>query len=150
MKTRSRLPHLAVVVAFVMCSLVLGGTDASASSEELFKSPSGKINCGYFPAGFGEVASVSCEVSSYYGKVAPRPKDCDVDWVASGFIDKKGKVSTWGCQGDTIAGIDTKVIAYGTTWSKDGFKCASSTAGMRCTHKNGRGFSVSRSAVTKF
>lgn len=150
MKTPSRLQLLPSLVAVVLGSVVAGHSPASAASAELFKSPSGNINCAYFPPPIVKAAMVTCEVSTFSGKAAPRPDDCDLDWVASATVDRSGKVSTWSCQGDTIAGANTKVIAYGSTWSKDVFKCVSSVAGMRCTHKNGHGFSINRTAVTKF
>jgi hypothetical protein len=151
MTTISRLQFaLPLLVAAVLGSVSVGGSPASAASSELFKSPSGNINCAYFPPPIAKVAVVTCEVSTFSGKAAPRPDDCDLDWVASATVGRTGKVSAWSCQGDTIAGANTKAIAYGATWSKDGFTCVSSAAGMRCSAKNGHGFSVSKTAVTKF
>ena len=127
------------------------GASANAAGQiELFKSPSGNINCGYLPSEVSNPPVVTCEVSAYNGKIAPRPDDCDVDWVASGSVNAKGKVRIWSCQGDTIASPNSKVIAYGATWTKGVFACSSSASGMRCTHKNGQGFSLSSRAVSKF
>ncbi len=144
------MPVVSLFLALVLGAFPLRSVAASAASAELFKSPSGNINCAYFPPPIVKTAVVTCDVSTFSGKGAPRPDDCDLDWVASATVDRTGRVTTWSCQGDTIAGANTKAIAYGSTWSKEGFKCASSAAGMRCTAKNGHGFSVSRTTVTKF
>ena len=123
---------------------------ADAASMEVFKTPSGNISCAYIPPPISTSAVMTCEVRSYSGKVATRPKDCDLDWVPTATVDKFGKVSTWSCQGDTLSSPDANALAYGATWKRGVFTCVSSISGVRCSHKNGHGFTVSRSAIAKF
>jgi hypothetical protein len=43
------------------------------------------------------------------------------------------------------------VLAYGSTWTRGGFTCKSTTAGMTCwANSNKLGFTISRSTVTRY
>ncbi len=130
-------------------------TTRPAEAPYLFRSPSGNVNCAYFPAD-GDIfmsATLTCEVLRYTGTVPRRPADCDLDWVASASMTATSKAaSLWSCQGDTIAGgPDTPVLAYGKSVTRGPFKCTSSTSGIRCERTRSRiGFSVGSKAVTRF
>jgi hypothetical protein len=131
---------------------------AAASSSDrpyLFRSPTGNINCAYFPAD-GDVfpvATVSCEVLRFTGTPAKRPNDCDLDGVASATLTaRNAPAALWSCQGDTIAGgPDTPTLAYGKSITRNVFRCSSSSAGIRCDNiVTKRGFQVSSRSVTRF
>lgn len=126
-----------------------------AQRPYLFRSPSGNINCAYFPADGDsfDVAIVSCEVLRFTGKAPKPPVDCDLDWVASATVRAdRSRASLWSCQGDTIAGgPGTPTLAYGASVTRGPFRCSSSTAGIRCENTaSRRGFSLSSKSVTGF
>jgi hypothetical protein len=113
-----------------------------------FASPTGNIICF---ASVGEHAArehgfVECEIKS--GLVPPPPRlGCELD--QRGVVVGSTGSPRLSCRSDpTPAGLDEQIptLAYGTTWAGFGVSCVSRETGVRCTNRDGHGFSVAREA----
>jgi hypothetical protein len=122
--------------------LVLQGAPLRASTVVEFRSPSGGIGCEQ------DDQFLRCDVTGGVVPLPPQPKSCQLDWGQGLEMGRRGR-ATVVCAGDTALG-GTIVVRYGTTWRRDGFSCASSTDGMRCTNTVGHGFFISRGGAHTF
>lgn len=52
--------------------------------------------------------------------------------------------ATASCAGDTVYNPRARILAYGETWRRGGFRCTSRTAGLTCTNRSDHGFFLSR------
>jgi hypothetical protein len=137
-----RLPLVAVVL------LVLIGPASAATTVFLqFRTPSANIGCGY-SSGPG-AASLRCDILSGLKPRPPKPRGCDLDWGFGYELSPTGRAQTV-CAGDTAVDRRAKVLRYGQKWSRSGFTCASSVAGLRCRNRSGHGFFLSRGHSYRF
>ncbi len=97
-------------------------TSANASDFEQFRTPSGNIGCVY---GDG---SLRCDIRSRIVPAPPKPKGCDLDWGGGYGLHKTGRAYVI-CAGDTAIDPHSRMIAYGTTWQRGAFRCASRLEG---------------------
>jgi hypothetical protein len=114
------------------------------------ETPSGNIQCDY---GYGgsSAAYLRCGVRSGLRPPEPRPPGgCGVDSGYAGrrvFMRATGPARPEPCEGDagpfTERGV-ARVLAYGTNWSRAGFRCSSAFTGLTCRNRSGHGFFLSR------
>ncbi len=110
-----------------------------------FRSPTGNISCALVAT----PATLFCSItqSSYRLRLQARcmrPDGSGVDW--HGFelgAVRKGAVT---CSGGALVMGDVRytTAAYGTTWRRGPFRCASARTGVRCHSASGHGLFVSR------
>jgi hypothetical protein len=132
----------------------LAAAAPAAATTSYFETPSKNIVCGYFTAP-GTPATLQCGVASGLRPPAPKPatacRDTDPasNRVALGAADKPYGF----CSGDVgvlaLAGR-ANVLAYGKTWQKGPFRCASETTGLTCKNTAGHGFFLSRQSWRSF
>ena len=120
----------------------------AAGSLIFFQSPSGNAHCA-IDTEDGSTHFASCELASFTGKPPARPSDCDLDWVPGASVSSSGRVSVFGCQGDTMRSPDNPKLAYGKSIKRGEFTCTSAQIGITCKVKSGRGFLVSRAVIKK-
>lgn len=142
--------RIAVLAVTVLLAGVAGATARGAASVYLmFKTPSGNIGCGYASIDATIPASLRCDIRSGLKPSPLRPQNCDLDFGDSMAMRKTG-LATYVCHGDTVLDPRARVLAYGKTWARDGFKCLSQTTGLRCSNLSGHGFFLSRERSYRF
>ena len=129
---------LAAFVAALTASLLLGVADAEAAT--FFRTPSGNIGCVYDGSSGG---SLRCDIRSGLVPKPPRPRGCTVDWGDSLSLGRRGRARVT-CHGDTVLLPGARVLRYGQTWRRNGFRCVSRTTGLTCRNPAGNGFFLSR------
>jgi hypothetical protein len=131
------LPLLAVALGWV--------AGAQAATIPGFRSPSGNISCALVAT----PATLFCSItqSSYAQRLEARclrPDGSGVDW--HGFelgAARKGAVTCSG--GALVMGtIRYTTAAYGTTWRRGPFRCASARGGITCRAAANHGLFISR------
>lgn len=136
--------RLAVVAALLLALAV----PASAAAVLIqFRTPSANIGCGY-SSGPGR-ASLRCDILSGLKPRPPKPRGCQQDWGFGYALSPTGRTQAV-CAGDTAVDKRARVLRYGQKWSRSGFTCASSFAGLRCTNRSGHGFFLSRGHSYRF
>jgi hypothetical protein len=122
---------------------------ARAAGDAYFKTPSGNIVCQYLPGPKDMPrASLGCVIKSKLKPPPPR-RTCQEGGYAGDRVDmySTGPVSVPLCAGDYGAYLYVdvaRVLGYGKTWSRDGFRCTSAETGLTCRNKSGHGFFLSR------
>lgn len=114
-------------------------------AASLFHTPSGNIGCDYMPAQFGQPATLRCDIGS---GLVPKPTSTPAHhctplggaWIAM-IVTDHGPARP-ACVNDAFG--PGRAIAYGQTWKRQGFACASAITGLRCSAPSGYGFFVSR------
>src|ERR1700694_276392 len=108
-----------------------------------FRTPSKNIYCLYNSADSTTPAFLRCDIRSHLHP-APRPHNC-VEGVygESVGMTKTGTAHVL-CISDTTYNATAHVLAYGTSWTRDGFRCTSRAIGLTCTNSRGHGFFLSR------
>ena len=139
----------ALLVAAVTC-LTLGVPSGGAGELELsaFRMPSGNVGCMYAKFA-GQPAFLRCDILSGIKPLPPKPRACELDWGTAIGLNRTGRARLM-CVGDTAYDPRARVLAYGTTWRRNGFTCTSRTTGLRCSNLSGRGFKLSRQRSTRF
>ena len=54
------------------------------------------------------------------------------------------------CAGDTTADPSARVVGYGKTWARGGFRCESRRRGLTCENAADHGFFLSSSSWRRF
>ena len=145
----------ALIAALAAALLALGGPAVSfAGTSSYFETPSKNIVCGFF-TGAGVPTLLECGVAS--GLVPPAPKPaagCHVVDPASNRVRLNPTGRTYGfCSGDVGVLAEqgmAPTLAYGTTWHKGPYSCASALDGLTCRNSSGRGFFLSRQSWHSF
>jgi Family of unknown function (DUF6636) len=138
-----RQARIWLVAASLVAVSALAARPASAD-DSFFRSPTGNIGCVYAP----DLGTLRCDVRDGVKPLPPMPKSCEYDWGQGFWLHKTGQ-ATIVCAGDTALGVGA-VLQYGSSWSRDGFSCASSSSGFRCKNSSGRGFFISRGEAYRF
>jgi hypothetical protein len=136
--------------AAVVCCAALAGSAHARGSDAFvtFRTPSGNIGCGY-SSGTGST-SLRCDIASGLKPRPHRPKKCThLAWGDSYTMNSRSR-AVLTCHGDTVIIKGSKVIAYGKTWSRGGFKCWSRTTGLRCRNASRHGWFLSRRHSYRF
>jgi hypothetical protein len=112
-----------------------------------FATPTGNIICF---ASARQGGYVECAIKS--GLVPQPPRDgCELD--QPGLTLASTGLAKPTCRSDpTPAWFDKLIpaLAYGTTWAGFGVSCLSQTTGLRCTNRDGHGFSLARESWATF
>ena len=130
-----------------VAALALAGT-AVADLAIPFRTPSGNIGC-YYTSNRDLRASLRCDIRSGLKPRPPKPRNCPLDWGDSYELAPTGR-ALYTCHGDTAIDPTSRVLKYGTRWSRGGFTCASRKAGLRCSNRSGHGFFLSRAHSFRF
>ena len=133
---------LAIAVAAIVTA-GCGSADETVTNLTGFTSPTGNIGC------YIDRKSVRCDIGDRDWEPPRAPKSCDLDWGNAFNLRATGHASRL-CVGDTAVDPRSPTLAYGRTWSRGGFTCKASTAGLRCTNRSGHGFFLSRSSQRLF
>jgi hypothetical protein len=114
---------------------------AQNPTPDNFVTPSGNIFCALVG---DKNNNLRCEIGTFLAPLLPQPYEgyCEFDWGAGLLLSVNGKAEVL-CVSDTIAG-SKNVLAYGQTWSKNGFQCTSQPQGLTCKNASGKGFFLSR------
>lgn len=140
----------AVVWLLAAAAPTAGAALARPSAYVAFRTPSGNIGCAYSSAFAGQPAYLRCDIRSGLHHPTPgRPARCDLDYGDSVGLRRSGRASLV-CHGDTVFSPHARVLAYGTSWRRDGFTCRSQAAGLRCSNLSGHGFFLSRERWSTF
>lgn len=128
-----------VLLIALLLAVAVPGRAGAASAY--FETPSRNIACGWFSQ-FG--GSLRCEIASLLRPMPRRPSSCDVDWGYGISMGRTGRARVL-CAGDTVRRAGkVRILGYGWTWQRGGFRCTSSRAGLRCVNVSGHGFFLSR------
>jgi hypothetical protein len=97
---------------------------------------------------------VHCGIHSKL-KPAPPRRACAEGGYAGDRVNLQatGRVDVPSCAGDPGAFVGeeaARVLAYGTTWSGGGLRCASAETGLTCRNTSGHGFFLSRERWRSF
>ena len=133
--------------AVALAAMLAGSAHAKGSTIVSFVTPSGNIGCVY-SSGIGP-RSLRCDIASGLKPRPSRPRSCSLDWGDSYTLNARGRAHLT-CHGDTAILPGSKVLAYGTPWSRGGFVCLSRSTGLRCKNRGGRGFVLSREHSSRF
>jgi hypothetical protein len=131
------------LVTLAVAVLSAGAAQGRSAVFLFFRTPSGNIGCVYGSAEAGFRTQLRCDIRSGLLPRPPRPARCDLEYGDSYELRRTGRASLV-CHGDTVFDPRARVLAYGAVWSRDGFRCSSQEAGLRCTNRSGHGFFLSR------
>ena len=111
-----------------------------------FHTPSGNIGCAYSADPSFGGPSLRCDILS---GLKPKPKRaCSLD--LTGFSLRPTGRAGVVCAGDTAVDRRSPLLGYGKRWSRGGFTCTSSKAGLRCRNRSAHGFFLSRTRSYRF
>jgi len=137
-----------MILAVAVSAALAMGASAATGGSGFFKTPSGKIVCGW---GTGGTPSAFIECGVLPDLKPPIPKSgsaCQhLDYVGNRVgLAVTGKVQLLPCAGDAgpfAAPANAPVLHYGKTWSAGGISCKEATSGLTCRNKSGHGFFLS-------
>ena len=136
---------LSLLISTVV-ALALAVSASAAGSLPGFRSPTGNIKCYYNPAGLtsrGVTPVVRCSLdhADYAKKLQQR---CEAgDW--HGFtLTPKGRPLLFCPGGATGDHPVYTTLAYGKSWQRGPFTCASRVTGVTCRNHTGHGLFISR------
>jgi hypothetical protein len=138
---------VALMGRFVLLAAVLAGVAAASASGGAatylsFRTPSGNIYCAY-SSGLGQPTSLRCDIRSHL-RPAPKPHRCVEGVYGESVGMSRTSRAAVLCISDTVVDPRARVLAYGTTWSRGGFRCVSRSTGLTCTNARGHGWFLSR------
>lgn len=136
---------LAAALGLIVATAVTAQAATAGSKADVivfFRTPSRNIGCAYAKLA-GEPASLRCDVLSGFKPTPPRPRGCDLDWAYAVVMNKTGRPRHL-CAGDTAVDPRARILPYGATWSRDGFRCVSGATGLTCRNLSGHGWFLSR------
>ncbi len=122
--------------------------DLQANDYVTFRTPSRNIFCAYSVL-TDEPAYLRCEIRSGIKPMPARPQNPECVWGRAVGMRKAGRPS-YLCISDTVFDPQAKTLAYGSTWSRNGFRCSSQPAGLSCRNAAGHGFFLSREQTRLF
>jgi len=144
--------RMTAVAALVLAVAAGSATAAgSAGKSGFFKTPDGKIYCGW-GTGPGAKGFVVCGI--WKGFLKPKPKNTctHIDYAGNRIaFNATGKAKIERCAGDAGPFANrkgAKVIRYGAGWHMGGMSCISQRKAMQCTNKSKHGFLIS--AIQKY
>ena len=139
---------LAVVIA-TAATIVLalapaaGAAGVRTATIISFRTPSKNIYCQY-AAGLGSPPYLRCDIRSGLHNPAPGPHRCVEGVYGQSVGMTKTAAARVLCISDTTYNPQARVLAYGRSWSFNGFRCVSRSSGLTCTNARGHGFFLSR------
>ena len=140
-------PLAAGVVAcavFVAAAAAAAAAGAPAPAAEVhFRPPSTAIGC------VADATYLRCDIRGGIKPLPPAPARCRLDWGVGFSLGPTG-IAGVECAGDTVLSSQAVVVPYGTTWHRNGFRCASRSSGLRCTNAGGHGFLIGNQSSYRF
>jgi hypothetical protein len=137
-----------LLVVFAATLTLVLASPAAADLAIPFRTPSGNIGC-YYTSTRGLRSALRCDIRSGLKPSPPRPKSCALDWGDSYTLAPTGRTRLT-CHGDTAIDPTSRVLRYGTRWSRGGFTCTSRKSGLRCSNRSRHGFLLSRARSYRF
>lgn len=142
---------LLMLAAVGVLALTLVGSAQAEMESEFFHLPSGNISCVLYDS---SPRYLRCDIR---GGLKPtpsrlsRPASCDLDWGDSVTLSPTGRTELT-CHGDTVLFVNprSKVLRYGTTWTRGPYTCTSRTTGLTCKNTAGHGFFLSLQSWRRF
>lgn len=131
-----------VLLAAIAAGFAAGSASAGTAIYVSFRTPSGNIYCGY-SSGLGSPTSLRCDIRSHL-RPAPKPRKCVEGVYGESVGMSRTSRAAVLCISDTVVNPSARVLAYGTTWSRGGFRCASRASGLTCMNTRGHGWFLSR------
>lgn len=129
--------HFTALLAALAWLLV--ATSAEAQTTTGFVAQNGNVTCLY--ADFeGSRPSLRCD-TRHDRNAPPKPEGCELDWGNAFAMARRGRAARI-CHGDTVIGSATRRLRYGRAWERDGFRCRSTRARLRCVNRSGHGFAL--------
>jgi len=128
------------LVGLVLAGFAAAQASAQTSTIVSFRTPSGNISCAY-TSGFGPTF-LRCDIRSHL-RPAPRGSCSEGVYGESVGMTKTGRAHVL-CISDTVYTPNARILPYGYSWSRDGFRCVSRSLGLSCTNLRGHGFFLSR------
>ena len=123
-----RLVTFAVAIA-----LALAGPASAVVVS--FRTPSGNIGCTFASGLVGAVPNLRCDIRSGLKPRLPRPRNCELDWGFGYSMASTGRAHVV-CAGYTALIPGSRVLRYGSKWSRGGFTCTSRVSGLRCVKRH--------------
>lgn len=135
------------LVAVLGASLALSTAAGAASHKAVvlqFRTPTGNIGCAFSEGLTGDLTpTIRCDIRSRLVPEPRPPKGCQLDSGDSIQITRFGNAILV-CHGDTAIDPQSRILAYGHTFRRDGVGCVSRAVGITCTNARGHGFFMSR------
>jgi hypothetical protein len=116
---------------------------AHGEPNPFFRTPSKNIYCGYGRPW------LRCDISSGLKPKPQKPAGCDFDWGQTYLLSATGRVRL-GCVSDSVFSPTSRVLPYGSRWSRGGITCLSKATGLWCSNRVGHGFFMSRQRSYRF
>jgi len=139
-------------VLLALASLASAGPRATQTSKDTFvqfRMPSNNVFCAYVVSSSPYAKYLRCDIMS---GIKPKPTGGRCVEGSRGFsadIDVTGK-ATFPCSSDTVYNKSARKLAYGKNWSRGGFTCKSTMAGLRCSNLSRHGFFLSKQHSYRF
>lgn len=140
------MARLITIAALVLAvAAVSSGAAGASGTNGFFKTPNGKIYCGW---GTGPQGFIVCGIKG--GKLKPKPKNnCakqGVDYVGNRVaMSNTSKAHVQACAGDAGPFANpkaTKVLKAGAKWKRGVFTCMTTKSTVRCKNKKKHGFEL--------
>lgn len=123
-------------LTLVLPACLIFAAPGQSQSNNAFRTPSGNIACAVYDG------YLRCDLRENQAKIPPRPRDCDGDFGNAFQMGLKTYAARI-CHGDTVFG-DYPVLAYGRSWSYQGFVCTSAANGLTCRNPVKHGFFLNK------
>ena len=133
----------ALVAVGLLALASAGAASARTATLISFRTPSKNIYCLYSSAGPLGPAALRCDIRSHLHP-APPAHSCVEGVYGESVSMTRTSAAHVNCISDTTYNPKAGVLAYGTSWSRDGFRCVSRSVGLTCTNQRGHGFFLSR------
>jgi hypothetical protein len=144
---------ISTAVAIVIAAVAMSSSAVGSSGARVvpgFRSPSGNIHCYYNPKAFapphGTKRLLTCGLRHADYAMRLQRRCLAGDWHGFGFGAKARP--TLFCTGNpdfSIRPVYT-TLAYGKSWTRGPFTCASRVTGVTCRNRGAHGVFVSRQA----
>ncbi len=135
----------ACVLALATAALAAPAASAEPSVIRFFQTPSKRIHCAYLsaarlpPLRYRRRLAATARAA---GELPGRLGDRASPW--------EGRSRPVVCAGDTTAYPSARVVGYGKTWARGGFRCEVRRRGLTCENAADHGFFLSASSWRRF
>ncbi|HST25076.1 MAG TPA: DUF6636 domain-containing protein [Gaiellaceae bacterium] len=138
----------ALILAVLTAAVLAAGASGATQGSGYFKTPSGKIVCGWATGGTPSAIVFCGELPTLHPPIPKSGTACQhLDYVGNRIdLSVTGKPELLPCVGDAGPFGDpghTVFLHYGKTWSAGGISCKEATSGLTCRNRSGHGFFIS-------